>query len=194
MIDALIRRYYACFNERRFRDAASLFANDALLEHIPFGQQSRGIDGYVRFATAWLAAFPDGTFALDRVERRTEMMFEVHLLATGTHLGIFDIGIYQFKPTSRKATLRLRELLSIRDEKIYASTLSFDLNDLISQLSTVDYTELTARLERVRRLHDELLRAEGDAARERDVADRLGPELDAARRALRPHYNRERSP
>jgi predicted ester cyclase len=190
MTDALIRRYYACFNERRFTDAAALFANDALLEHIPFGQQDYGVDGYVRFANAWIAAFPDGTFAVERVERRDETMFEVHLLATGTHLGIFDIGIYQFKPTSTKATLRLRELLNIRDAKIAASTLSFDLGDLISQLSTVNYTELTARLERVRQLHDELLRAEGDVARERDIADRLGPELDAARRALRPHYNR----
>lgn len=194
MSDALIRRYYACFNERRFRDAAALFADDALLEHIPFGQQNYGADGYVRFADAWMAAFPDGTFAVERVERRAETLFDVHLLATGTHLGVFDIGIYQFKPTSTKATLRLRELLNIRDGKIAASTLSFDLNDLISQLSTVDYAELTSRLERVRQLHDDLLRAEGDAPRERDIADRLGPELDAARRALRPFYHRYRSP
>jgi predicted ester cyclase len=190
MTDTLIRRYYACFNERRFRDAAALFANDALLEHIPFGQQDYGGDGYVRFANTWIAAFPDGTFAVERVEPRTETMFEVHLLATGTHLGIFDIGIYQFKPSSTKATLRFRELLNIRDMTITASTLSFDLNDLITQLSVVDHAELSARLERIRQLHDELLRAERNTVRERDVIDQLGPELDAARRALRPHYNR----
>ena len=41
MNDALIRHYYDCFNERRFTDAATLFADDALLEHIPVGQQHR---------------------------------------------------------------------------------------------------------------------------------------------------------
>ena len=190
MPDALIREYYACFNERRFRDAVRLFANDALLEHVPFGRQDYGIDGYVRFANLWIAAFPDAAFAVERVERRSDSIFEVHLLAKGTHLGVFDLGLSKFKPTNGTATLRLRELLNICERTITSSTLSFDLNDLIRQLSRVDYSELSARLERIRQLSDELLLASGDAARQRDVADRMGPELDAARRALRPHYNR----
>ena len=190
MPDALIRNYYACFNERRFGDAVRLFANDALLELIPFGRQDYGIDGYVRFANMWTAAFPDAVFAVERVDRHSDSMFEVQLLATGTHLGVFDLGVSKFKPTNGTATLRLRELLNIREGTIASSTLSFDLNDVIRQLSTVDYNELNARLERIRQLSDELLRASGNAARQRDVADRMGPELDAARRALRPHYNR----
>jgi hypothetical protein len=115
-------------------------------------------------------------------------MFEVYFLATGTHLGLFDIGGFKFKPTSTKAALHVRELLNIRDGKITASTLSFDINDLIQQLSIVDYAELTARLGRIRLFTDELLRASGDVERQRAVVDRLGPELDGARRAVRPHY------
>jgi hypothetical protein len=56
-------------------------------------------------------------------------------------------------------------------------------------LSPVDYTELIARLKRIRQLSDELFRS-SDSARERDIVSELGPELDAARRALRPHYDR----
>ena len=190
MSETLIRQYYTSFNERRFKDAAKLFTDDAFLEHIPFGKPHRGKDGYLRFANAWDAAFPDGMLVVDRIDRRSDTLFDVHLVSTGTHRGILDVGIFQFKPTGAKSTLRLRELLDIKDGTIVSSSVSFDLNDLISQLSTVDYSELTARLERIRRLTDELGRAQGDAARQRDVADRLGLELDAARRALRPHYNR----
>ena len=77
--------------------------------------------------------------------------FDVHLVSVGTHRGSLDTGIFQFKPTDVTTTLRLRELLDIRDGNIVSSSLSFDLNDLINQLSTVDYSELTARLERIRR-------------------------------------------
>ena len=190
MSETLIRHYYACFNERRFEDATKLFREDALLEHIPFGKKHRGRDGYIRFAQAWGWAFPDAALIVDRIDRRSETMFDVHLLGTGTHRGVLDVGLFQFQPKGAKATLRLRELLDIKDDAIISSSISLDLNDLITQLSTVDFSELTARLERIRRLTDELNCAQGDAARQQDVIDRLGPELDAARRALRPHYNR----
>jgi predicted ester cyclase len=189
MSEHLIREYYRCFNERRFEDAARLFAPDALLDHIPFGQQHHGPAGYLRFARAWDAAFPDAVFAIERVDCRSETMCDVQLLSEGRHRGTLDIGVFQFKPTGVQATLRVRELLDIRDGHIMSSSLSLDLTDVIQQLSTVDYSELTARLERIRRLYDELLRA-GDEDARRDVTDRLGPELDAARRALRPHYTR----
>jgi len=190
MSETLIRHYYACFNERRFVDAAQLFTDDARVEHIPFQTHHRGKEGYIRFAQAWGGAFPDATLAIDRIDRRSDTMFDVHLVSTGTHRGVLDIGVFQFKPRGATATICIRELLDIKDGAIVSSSISLDLNNLITQLSTVDYSELRARLERIRRLTDELSRAEGDAAHQRDVADRLGPELDAARRALRPHYNR----
>lgn len=186
--DALIRRYYACFNERRFRDAGSILTADALLENIPVGRQDSGVDGYVRFANTWIAAFPDGQFAVQRIDRCSDTMFEIHLLATGTHVGTFDIGISHFKATSTKARLRLRELLAIRNGHIAASTLTFDLNNLINQLSNVDHGTLLAGLERIHQLGEQLVLATGDAPRQREVTDRLGRELDAARKALRPHY------
>jgi predicted ester cyclase len=187
---AVIRQYYGSFNERRCQDAAALFAPDALLEHTPFRQQSRGAEGYLRYANTWITALPDVVFTVERIECRGDDMFDVHFVATGTHLGLFDIGGFKFKPTGTKAILRVRELLNIRQGKIASSILSFDTNELIQQLSPVDYVELIARLKRIRLLTDELLGVSGDAERERLVVDRLGPELDAARRAMRPHYNR----
>jgi len=189
LTEIVVQRYYACFNSRRFKEAAMLFADDALIEQIPLGQKSVGADGYWRFAQAWTTAFPNGTLTVEHIERRHDTMCDVHLLSTGTHLGTLDIGVYLFRPTGTEATLRLRELLDIRNGKIVSSTLSFDLNDLVAQLTFVDFAELATRLVWIRQLGEELARARG-AEQKRAVAERLGPELDAARRAVRPHYNR----
>ena len=81
MSETLIREYYTCFNERRFTDAVKLFTEDAVLEHNPFGRQHRGKDGYIRFAQAWDAAFPDGTLVVERIDRRTDTMFDGICLA-----------------------------------------------------------------------------------------------------------------
>jgi CheY-like chemotaxis protein len=186
--ERLIAEYYRAFNERRFEEAARLFASDAVLDHIPFGRLHRGVEGYLHFAHAWEDAFPDSVFTIDRIERRGESLFDVHLTSVGTHSGVLDIGIFVFRPTGTRATLRLRELLDIRGRVFESSNLTLDVNDLISQLSVVDYAELTKRLARIREMSDELAAAGHDRSRQKDLAERLGLELDAARRALRPHY------
>ena len=71
MNDALIRRYYECFNERRFADAAALLTDDALLEIIPVGQE-HGAAGYLRFADAWIAAQMRGRWHRTRSKTPSE--------------------------------------------------------------------------------------------------------------------------
>ena len=189
MTTSLIRQYYGWFNERRLSDAAGLFADDADVELIP-GERAQGGSGYLRFAYAWVSAFPDATFAIQQIEHRTETLAEVYLLATGTHQGTLDFGPYRFRPGGAKATLHVRELLDIRNGKIVSSALTADLNDLVTQLSRVDYDELAGHLERIRALSDDLAHAADDPARQRHIVNRLGVELDAARRATRPHSYR----
>ena len=103
MTHMLIREYYACFNEHRFRDAADLFALDAVLEHQPFGPATRGGGGYLQFAQMWTDAFPDGTLTIDHVEQRGDTICEVDLVAMGTHAGDIDMGPFGvFKPPARE--------------------------------------------------------------------------------------------
>ena len=131
----LIREYYACFNERRFADAADLFSNDAVLEHGPIGQRHHGGAGYIRLAELWVQAFPDAKLAIVHVEQHGDTICEIDLIGTGTHHGTFDIGPGgPFKATGVHATLRLRELLEIRVGKITYSSMSFDLHELMRQL------------------------------------------------------------
>lgn len=187
--DTLIRRYYRCFNERRLDDAAALFTTDADVQGLP-GQQGRGGAGYVRFAETWISAFPNATFSVERIEPRRATLAEAYLLATGIHRGLLEFGMYRFQPSGNEARLHVRELLDIHNGKIAASLLSIDLNDFVVQLVKVDYRELADRVERIWALREDLTRAIGDVAREREVVSQLGAEIDAARRTLRPYFKR----
>jgi hypothetical protein len=110
------------------------------------------------------------------------------LLATGTHRGVLDFGSYRLKPTGADAVLHLRELLDVREDKIAGSVLTFNVNDRVNQLTSVDYDELAKRVDAICALRNDLAHAANE--RRRGVTKQLGAELDAARRAVRPHFNR----
>jgi hypothetical protein len=185
---AILSTYYACFNERRVTDAAALFDDDAVVMQMPGAQPQRGPDGYAAFAGGWLEGFPDARLTVDRVRLRDCGMYDVELTATGTHTGRLSLGGWQFQPTGAKARLQLRELLEIRDGRLVSSSLSIDVQDLVHQLARVDVRALLQHLSRIQRLTEQLGAANGDSVRQRELVDRLGIELDAARHVARPYF------
>jgi len=103
----LIRRYYACFNDRRFSDAIELFTPDAILEYPPFSAGQRGPACYLAFAEMWTRAFPDGIVTIEHVEQRGDTICEVDLIANGTVNGVItgllyvpSSGLYQTGSTT----------------------------------------------------------------------------------------------
>jgi len=184
-----IRQYYACYNERRFTDAAALFADDAVLEQVPFHCRERGGAAYMLFVETWTRAFPDARVTIEDVVERSGGVFAIELIVTGTHQGDLVMGGCVFKPTGAPLSLRTRELLEFRDDRIAMSCLSFDLHELTNQLARVDDTQLLVHLSRLRYLSDQLRNVSSEPAR-RDVLDRIGRELDAARRVVRPYFAR----
>jgi predicted ester cyclase len=189
--DQLVRDYYRYFNERRVVTAETLFAPDAVVEMPPFVQHAQGGGAYAQFADTWLRAFPDAVFTIAHVEQRNETMCEVDLIATGTHSGLLDLGtIGVLQPSGVRLTLGLRELLDIRNGQIVYASLSFDLNGLIRQLKRIDYDRLIGSLDSIRQLADELGNVSADSEQQRDVIERLGRALDAARHIVRPQFRR----
>jgi hypothetical protein len=188
--DAIIRQYYASFNERRLSDAAALFTDDAVLEQVPRQQLQRGGAGYLQYVNAWLTAFPDAVLTVQRVTSRDDLTHEVSLEATGTHRGALDLGGWVFKSTGARANLALRELLEIRAGKIAFCSLTFDLHQMVEQLARVDCASLLTHIDRIRQLGDQLRDVQGDANRTKEVIDRIGRELDAARHVVRPYFKR----
>lgn len=184
-----VRQYYACFNERRFADAAALFTPNAVVEQMPMQCRERGAAAYQQFAELWTRAFPDVVFTVEDIIERAGGALEIQLAARGTHVGDLTMGGCVFKPTGVEASLRMRELLQFEGNRIALSCLSFDLQELAQQLARVDDTQLLVHLSRLRYLEDQL-RAASDASRRIEVLDRVGRELDAARRVVRPYFGR----
>ena len=187
---ALIAEFYTCFNERRFAEAAAMFAETALVEHSAVHRTMQGGDGYLTFAKMWCQGFPDAAVSVEQVTMRSEGMYEIELLARGTHLGNLDLGGgWLFRATGATAALRMRQLLQVENDRFTYSTLSFDLQDIVQQLVTVDEARL---IELTRRIHKLGLALAGAATfvDRRNALQRLGIELDEARHVLRPYYKR----
>jgi predicted ester cyclase len=182
-----VNDYYRYFNERRVTDAAALFSEDADIEFIP-GENLRGPLGYHEFAGTWTSAFPNLILEVESMSWRDERACEIYLRASGTHQDVFRFGRYQFQPTGADVSLRLRELLEVSDGRITSSMIAVDFNEMVRQLTRIDYDELLRLLERMRFLGDELRQSSSEDVR-RELASKLGRELDAARRALRPHFS-----
>jgi len=186
----LIREYYACFNERRFADAAAMFTSDAVLEQVPFQCRERGPAAYGRFADLWTGAFPDLRVTIDAVATPKPGAVEVQLVAAGTHMGDLAIGGCVFKPTGITTTLHLRELLEFRDTRFAASFVSFDLQELANQLARINDTQLLMHLSRLRYMEDQLRSAPPESPRRLALIESVGRELDAARHVVRPYFTR----
>ena len=190
--EALIRRLYALFNARELEQAAALFTDDALLEHAATGRQERGGAGYLHFARMWVGAFPDAVLTVEAITPRSPTSIEVDLLASGTHEGPLDLGGYGlFKPSGTRGNIRLRQILELRDGRIAYSALSFDVHDIVQQLVAVSVPKLLDQLKRVQQLGGRHAQTSADQVIERrSLIDRLGTELDAARRIVRPYFDR----
>ena len=190
---ALIERLYRLFNARELEEAAALFADDALLEYgAARGCQQRGGAGYLEFARKWIGAFPDAVLTIEGITPRNQTTIEVDLLATGTHQGPLDLGGYGlFKPSGTMANLRLRQIVELEDSRLAYSALSYDVQDIVQQLTVVSVPKLLEHLKRVQHLGERLAQTSAEQVVERrSIIDRLGTEIDAARRIVRPYFDR----
>jgi predicted ester cyclase len=131
-LNALIARYYAAFNERRFHDAADMFSVDAEIQHRP-NVPLRGPEGYMTSARLTTTSFPDLRLEVLRITRQGDTIVEVDLVAKGTHAGDWTAeGVGTVKASGQPKTIRVRETLEIRAGKITFSSLNYNLQDLFA--------------------------------------------------------------
>ena len=191
MAHQLVRDFYDHFNQRRVAAAGELFAPDAAVDMPPFFPRAHGADAYFQFAAMWLRAFPDAAFTVGDIEQPNDATCEVHLIATGTHSGPLDLGaLGLLRPHGVRLALHMRQLMEIREGRITYTSLSMDLNGLTRQLNRIDYDHLTACLDGIRELAVELAAAGADPEHQREIAERIGQALDAARHVVRPQFRR----
>jgi predicted ester cyclase len=186
----IIRDYYACFNERRFADAAAMFTEDAVLEQVPFQGRQRGPAAYRVYVELWTRAFPDLMLEIADVTVLPDRAVEAQLVASGTHMGDLSIGGCVFRPTGVATKLRLRELIEFRGDRLAASVVSFDLQELANQLTRVDDTQLLMHLSRLRYMEGQLRNTTPHSEHRLTLLESIGRELDSARRVLRPYFTK----
>jgi SnoaL-like polyketide cyclase len=167
--------------------AARRFHGEARLEHVT-GHVQHGPEGYSAFATRWLEAFPDGMFSVEGIRPRERLMYDVDLVATGTHTGTLALGSWVFGATNLEVRLPARELFHIRDGRFDFASLSFEMHDLVGQLTNVDIAKLLQHISRIGELGRALSAAEGQPQRQKELLDRLGRQLDEARHVARPYF------
>ena len=182
----LICAHYNDFNARRLDAAAGRFQADARIEH-GNGQVEYGPKGFCLLARQWLTAFPDGRVNVQDIRPQGGNMYDVALVATGTHSGPFALGASSFRPSHVAVRLPARELFQVEDGQFRLASLTFDLHDLVRQLATVDTAILQEHVARIGQLGQQLA-AETDPTRQRELIDRLGRQLDAARHVVRPYF------
>ena len=183
----LIQQHYADFNARRLDAAARRFHGEARIEHVT-GRVEHGPDGYYLFASRWLEAFPDGRFKVECIRPRGRRMYDVDLIATGTHTGTLAFGSWVFGATNLDVRLSARELFHIHDGCFDFASLSFELHDLVGQLTSVDVPKLLQHLGRIEELGRALSATDGHPQRQRELIDRIGRHLDEARHVARPYF------
>ena len=184
--EALIRAYYEDFNTRRLPAAAARFHPEARIENTT-GQVARGGGGFLLLAQQWLTAFPDGRLLVESIRPRGDGMYDAELVAEGTHSGPLAFGSWSFRPSKVHVRIPARELFQIEDGQFRLASLSYDLQDLVRQLAPVETGKL---LEYVGRIHQlgECLAAEHDPTKQRELIERIGRQLDAARHVVRPYF------
>lgn len=127
--DALARAYCAAKNRRDGAAALRVCHPDFVLETIPFGTRSRGAGETALHLSAFFAAFPDYTVALDHLvadERDVACWGEMRLTLRGP-LGTVP-------PTGRTARLPVCSIFTTRDGLLAGERFFFDLPGLCRQL------------------------------------------------------------
>ncbi|HET9833357.1 MAG TPA: ester cyclase [Vicinamibacterales bacterium] len=132
---ALIRQFYAFYNGRQIEQAGALFSVDAVVEHAPFGRPARGPEAYIASAERSFVAFPDAHIEVLNISDHGEDVYDIELVATGTHQGLLDLGEYgRFEATGLYVSVPHREVLEIHDGQITYASVTLDVTGLIAQL------------------------------------------------------------
>jgi hypothetical protein len=105
-------------------------------------------------------------------------------------MGDLTIGGCVFRPTGIATRFRLRELLEFRGNRLSASVVSFDMQELANQLARVDDTQLLMHLSRLRYMEGQLRHVARHSEHRLTLLESIGRELDSARRVVRPYFTR----
>ena len=112
-----LRSIYEAYQARSFERAAETFSDEAEITNVATGDSFRGKEGYLQFAGAWAAAFPDL-----RVEvltyHATDRWVLVEYAFRGTHTGALISSAGFIPPTWAPIDVRLCGTVELQDGRV----------------------------------------------------------------------------
>ena len=134
-IEALVRRYYELFNERKLDDAERFVDPQAVFTY-PVGKEHLiGRAGYRELARRWLEGFPDARADITTVVVPDDHTAVTEWVGHGTHLGTLELpGFRPLPATGVRAQLPMREVVTIADGRIIKSRMEFDPIEMMRRL------------------------------------------------------------
>ena len=134
-LEALMRRYYTSFNERRFDEALKCVHPQAVFTYPMAREHLIGRAGYRDLTRRWLEAFPDARIAITRVTTAADGTVVTDWVGEGSHRGVLDLsGMPAIPATGVRAELPMRETVRIADGLIVSSRMDFDPAELCRRL------------------------------------------------------------
>ena len=134
-LDAFARRYYECFNQRRFDDA-EMFVDPRALFTYPLAKEHLiGRAGYRELVGRWLAGFPNARITITSVHVIDESTVSTDWIGEGTHLGLLELpGLPAIPATGVCTMMPMRETITVAYGRILTSRMDFDPADLARRL------------------------------------------------------------
>lgn len=134
-LGALMRHYYALFNERRLDEAVQFVHPQAVFTYPMAREHLIGRAGYRDLTRRWLEGFPDARIVVTGVTTAADGAVVADWVGEGSHRGVLDLaGLPSIPPTGVRAALPMRETVRIADGLIVSSRMDFDPAELCRRL------------------------------------------------------------
>jgi predicted ester cyclase len=133
-------------NVKLFRDAVELvwngdieragefFASDVIVHHPIQKEPFYGLEGFKQFPRMLKQGFPDVHVTIERVISDGDRI-GARWVIRGTHNGVFPL--LPLRPTGRKITLPVNEILHVRDGKLAELWLELNILSVAQQLGVI---------------------------------------------------------
>jgi predicted ester cyclase len=141
---AIVRRFMEAYNKRNLDIFEELVAPD-YYDHI---FELKGRENLKQLFTMAFEAFPDWYENIEDIIAEGDKVW-VHVKATGTHTGAWNLFGVELPPTDEKVTLRMVFIWRLANGQLVEGWEVDDNLDFLKQLGVVEYTEKGKNFETV---------------------------------------------
>ena len=140
----LVRSLYDGWNARDFDVLADATALDGTITFMGSGEVLKGPEGSRTYSEMWANGFPDGRITIDTIVAAGDTVV-VEFTGRGTHTGPLVTSMGEIPATGKSVTLKLCDVLELKDGKVTAQRSYLDTGSMMAQLGLASEQTATAK-------------------------------------------------